>query len=281
MRILVTGAKGQLGSAAANEAARRGHDALGVDMEDFDITDEAKTRAYLAKAGPDCVIHCAAYTAVDRAESEPERARAVNALGTENIAAHCAAENIWLLYISTDYVFDGGGSSPWEIDGEPNPLNVYGATKLAGERAARECAKHMIVRTSWVFGPGGQHFVNTMLRLGRENRTVRVVDDQVGSPTYTLDLARLLLDMAERPRAGTYHATNQGYTSWAAFAKQIFALAGIPCEVAEISSGAFRQKAKRPLNSRLSPKSLTEAGYALPPPWQDALARYLREQEPE
>ena len=277
MKILITGAKGQLGRAVTLEAARRGHEAIGVDIEDFDLTDEAQTRAYLAKARPDCVIHCAAYTAVDKAEGEPELAHAVNALGTEHIARYCAAREIWLLYVSTDYVFDGSGTDPWEIDGKPNPLGVYGKTKLAGEQAVRSlCGRFMIVRTSWVFGPGGQHFVDTMLRLGKEKKTPRVVNDQIGSPTYTVDLARLLCDMVERPRAGTYHGANQGYTSWAEFARRIFAAASIPCEVIEIPSGEFPQAAKRPLNSRLSPKSLLDAGYKPLPPWRDALERYLR-----
>jgi len=275
MRILVTGAKGQLGHAAALEAAKRGHEAIGVDIGDFDLTDRAAAQAYLADARPECVVHCAAYTAVDKAENEPEIARAVNELGTRHIAEHCAAHGIWLIYISTDYVFDGSGSVPWEAGGPPNPLSVYGATKLAGENAVRTlCARHMIVRTSWVFGPGGKHFVDTMLRLGREREFVRVVNDQIGSPTYTIDLARLLCDMTERPVAGTYHAANAGYISWAEFARAIFDIAGLACEIVEIPSREYPQAARRPLNSRLSPKSLLDAGYALLPPWRDALERY-------
>lgn len=278
MRILVTGAKGQLGCAVTLETIRRGHETIAVDIDDFNLTDRAAAQAYLASAQPECVIHCAAYTAVDKAESDPGTARAVNEFGTRYIAEHCAAHGIWLIYISTDYVFDGSGGVPWEAGDPPNPLSVYGATKLAGEHAIQSlCPKHMIVRTSWVFGPGGNHFVNTMLRLGRERESVRVVNDQIGSPTYTLDLARLLCDMAQRPVAGTYHAANAGYISWAQFARAIFDIAEFQCEVIDIPGCEYPQAAQRPLNSRLSPQSLLDAGYALLPPWRDALERYLRE----
>jgi len=278
MRIVITGAKGQLGRAVLAEALRRGHDAIGADIGDFDLTDKAAAQAYLAAAAPDFVIHCAAYTAVDKAESEPELARAVNELGTQYIAEYCAARDIWMLCVSTDYVFDGSGNAPREIDDTPNPLNVYGETKLAGEKAVQAlCGKYMIVRTSWVFGPGGQHFVKTMLRLGGERPSLNIVCDQTGSPTYTLDLARLLCDMAERPQAGVYHAANAGYCSWAEFATAIFEAANIACEVREIPSSEYPQKAQRPLNSRLSPKSLIDVNYAPLPSWQDALKRYLSE----
>ena len=280
MRIVITGAKGQLGRAVLQEALRRGHDAVGADIDDFDLTDKDATQAYLTATAPDFVIHCAAYTAVDKAESEPELARAVNEFGTRYIAEYCAARDIWMLCVSTDYVFDGSGGKPWEIDDEPNPLSVYGTTKLAGERAVQSlCGKHMIVRTSWVFGPGGQHFVKTMLRLGGERPSLNIVCDQIGSPTYTVDLAHLLCDMAERPQAGVYHATNAGYCSWAEFAAAIFAQANIACEVREIPSSEYPQKAQRPLNSRLSPKSLIDANYASLPTWQDALQRYFSEDE--
>ena len=278
VRIVITGAKGQLGCAVLQEALRRGHDAIGADIEDFDLTDKNAVHAYLTKAAPDFVIHCAAYTAVDKAESEPELARAVNEFGTRYIAEYCAARDVWMLCVSTDYVFGGSGSAPWEVDDTLNPLSVYGATKLAGEQAAQSlCGKHMIVRTSWVFGPEGNHFVKTMLCLGGERTSLNIVSDQVGSPTYTIDLARLLCDMAERPQAGIYHAANAGYCSWAEFAAAVFAQAGISCEVREIPSSEYPQAAQRPLNSRLSPKSLIDAGYAPLPPWQDALRRYLNE----
>jgi len=277
MRILITGALGQLGRDVVLECQRRGWETLGMDIEDFDITDRAPTLAFLEKATPDCVIHCAAYTAVDKAESEPERARAVNELGTGYVAEHCAARGIWMIYISTDYVFDGGGSNPWEVGDTPNPLNVYGETKLAGERAVQAlCGKHMVVRTSWVFGNHGSNFVKTMLRLGAQKEELRVVCDQIGAPTYTVDLARLLCDMAVRPVKGIYHVSNAGECSWAGFAAKIFELIGLPCRVIPIPSSEYPQAAQRPKNSRLSPKSLIEANYEPLPPWESALAAMLK-----
>ena len=276
MRVLITGANGQLGHDVMLEASRRGWDAIGADLPDFDLTDRAKTLAVLEKAQPDCVIHCAAYTAVDKAESEPELARAVNARGTGYIAEYCAGRGIWMLYVSTDYVFNGSGSRPREVDDMPAPLNVYGKTKLEGERtvqALRE--KHMIVRTSWVFGSHGSNFVKTMLRLGSERPELKIVSDQVGAPTYTADLARLLCDMADRPVKGIYHAANAGECSWAQFAAKIFELSRLPCRVNEIPSCEYPQPAQRPKNSRLSSKALLAAGYEALPPWESALADML------
>ena len=276
MRVLVTGALGQLGHDVVLESDRRGWKTIGVDVGDFDLTDRAAALAALEKAAPDCVIHCAAYTAVDRAESEPDLAYAVNALGTSYLAEYCGARDIWLIYVSTDYVFDGIGDKPHEIDEPPNPLNAYGATKLAGERFVQAlCGKHMIVRTSWVFGNHGGNFVKTMLRLGAERAEVKVVCDQIGAPTYTAHLARLLCDMAARPVPGLYHAANAGECSWAAFAAKIFELSGINCRVIEIPSSEYPQAARRPKNSRLSPKALLEAGYEPLPPWESALAEML------
>jgi dTDP-4-dehydrorhamnose reductase len=276
MPILITGARGQLGHDVVLEARRRGWDTIGADIEDFDLTDRAATLAALEKAAPDCVVHCAAYTAVDRAEAEPERARAVNELGTGYAAEYCAGSGAWMIYVSTDYVFDGGGRLPHEIDEPPDPLNVYGATKLAGERAVRAlCEKYMIVRSSWIFGSHGGNFVKTMLRLGRERAEVRVVSDQAGAPTYTADLARLLCDMAARPVRGVYHAANAGECSWAGFAAKIFELSGVSCEVIPIPSSAYPQAARRPKNSRLSPAALLEANYEPLPPWEPALAAML------
>jgi len=276
MRILITGAQGQLGHDVTLECQRRGWEAIGVDLPDFDLTDRTATLSFLEKAAPDCVIHCAAYTAVDKAEAEPEMARAVNELGTGAVAKYCARAGIWMINISTDYVFDGSGNQPWEADDAPEPLNVYGATKLAGERAVQAvCEKHMIVRTSWVFGSHGNNFVKTMLRLGRERPELRVVSDQIGAPTYTVHLAHLLCDMAARPVKGIYHAANAGECSWAGFARKIFEMAGIDCDVIEIPSSEYPQAAKRPKNSRLSPKALIEANYATLPPWESALAEFL------
>ena len=276
MRILITGALGQLGRDAVLESNRRGWETIGADLPDFDLTDQAATLAALEAAAPDLVLHCAAYTAVDKAESEPALARAVNELGTGTIAEFCARKNIWLIYISTDYVFDGSGSRPHETDEPPAPLNVYGATKLAGERAVQAlCEKSMIVRTSWVFGNHGNNFVKTMLRLGAARPELKVVSDQIGAPTYTAHLARLLCDMAARPVRGVYHAANAGECSWAGFAAKIFELSGIECKVIPIFSSEYPQAAQRPKNSRLSPKALTEAGYAPLPPWESALAEFL------
>jgi len=276
MHILITGAQGQLGHDVVAECLCRGWQTTGVDRQDFDLTDHIATQAFLARANPDVIIHCAAYTAVNKAESEPEQAFAVNEIGTRNIAEYCAAQGIWLIYVSTDYVFDGSGKKPWEVSDSPAPLNVYGKSKLAGEQVAQAlCNKHMIVRTSWVFGPHGNNFVKTMLRLGAERESMNVVSDQTGSPTYTVDLARLLCAMAARPVAGIYHAANAGECTWAEFAAKIFALAKLECKVNAIPSSDYPTAAKRPLNSRLSPKSLLDAGYVPLPPWEFALAQML------
>ena len=281
MHILITGAAGQLGRDLMAEAARRGWQPTGVDIADFDITDQAATHAALAAIAPELVIHCAAYTAVDKAETEPELARAVNEHGTRHIAEYCAAQGIWLLYVSTDYVFDGSGDRPWEVDDPPAPLGVYGATKLAGERAVQAlCARHIIIRTSWVFGAHGGNFVKTMLRLGAERDSLNVVDDQIGAPTYTADLAKLLCDMAARPVAGIYHASNAGKCSWAGFAAEIFTLARINCAVNPIPTSGYPTPARRPKNSRLSPKALIDAGYKPLPPWKTALKNMLKEISP-
>ena len=278
MHILITGAAGQLGRDVMAEATRRGWAPVGVDIADFDITNRAATHAALAAIAPELIIHCAAYTAVDRAEAEPALAHAVNADGTRHIAKYCAAQGIWLLHISTDYVFDGRGAKPWEVHDTPAPLSVYGATKLAGEQALQAlCPRHMIIRTSWVFGAQGGNFVKTMLRLGAERSTINVVDDQIGAPTYTQDLARLLCDMAARPVAGIYHASNAGECSWAGFAAEIFALARIDCAVNPIPTSEYPTPAQRPKNSRLSPKALIDAGYAPLPPWKTALKNMLEE----
>ena len=279
MPILITGAHGQLGRDVVLESKRRGWETIGVDIDDFDLTSREQTLAFLEKAQPDCVIHCAAYTAVDKAEAEPELARAVNELGTGYVAEYCARKNIWLIYVSTDYVF-GGGNLPHEADEEPTPLNVYGATKLAGERAVQAaCDNYMIVRTSWVFGNHGNNFVKTMLRLGAERPELRVVNDQTGAPTYTAHLARLLCDMAARPVKGVYHASNSGACSWAGFAMKIFELAGLNCKVTPIPSSEYPQAARRPKNSRLSPKALVEANYEPLPPWESALAAMLNQEK--
>lgn len=279
MKVLVTGVKGQLGYDVVRELEKRGHEAVGVDIEEMDITKEDEVSRVMKSAAPDAVIHCSAYTAVDRAEEEPETCRRVNADGTANIAAVCAEMGCKLLYLSTDYIFSGDGERPWEPDDEPSPLNVYGQTKYEGEQAIKaKLGKYFIVRISWVFGINGNNFIKTMLRLGKENGTVKVVSDQIGSPTYTADLAVLLADMIESEAYGEYHATNEGLCSWYEFAKEIFRAAGMnDVTVTPVSTGEFPAKAKRPLNSRMSKEKLVENGFRKLPPWQDAVARYIRE----
>jgi len=278
MKILVTGVKGQLGYDAVKELNRRGIDCRGVDVEDFDLTDSVAVAEYIRNYAPDAVMHCAAYTAVDNAEDNRELCFAVNARGTENIARVCKEIGAKLLYISTDYVFDGRGNAPFETGDPVEPLNVYGASKLAGERAVMDiCDKFFIVRTSWVFGINGKNFVRTMLRLGHERRELSVVDDQTGSPTYTFDLARLIADMIITEKYGVYHATNEGFCSWHGFAREIFKKAGLHVRVNPVSSDTMSFKARRPENSRLSKRTLADNGFEPLPPWQDALNRYLAE----
>ena len=279
MRILVTGAGGQLGYDVCRELAVRGWDHRGADRQDFDITDAGTTCGYIQEYRPDAVIHCAAYTKVDQAEQEPEECWAVNGTGTENVAQACRESGAKLLYPSTDYIFDGGGSGFYETDTLPAPLNVYGRSKLAGEQRVRQLIERaFIVRTSWMFGSHGQNFVKAILRQAERQTTVRVVGDQFGSPTYTVDLARLLCDMAMTEQYGTYHAVNEGVCSWAEFARERFRCAGKDVRVAEISSRDYPSPVRRPANSRLSTESLARAGFDRLPMWQDAVERYLWEE---
>lgn len=275
MKVLVTGAKGQLGYDVINELTKRGHIAVGVDIDEMDITDPVSVERVITETAPDGVIHCAAYTAVDAAEDNVDLCRRVNAEGTVNIAKMCKALDCKLMYISTDYVFNGQGERPWEPDDEREPLNVYGQTKYEGELAVEKLAKYFIVRIAWVFGINGKNFIKTMLNLGRTRDTLTVVDDQVGSPTYTYDLARLLVDMIETEQYGRYHATNEGLCSWYEFACEIFKKAGLDVTVIPVSSDQYPAKAKRPMNSRMSKDKLDEKGFVRMPAWQDALERYL------
>ena len=279
MKVLVTGVKGQLGYDVVRELQKRGHEAVGVDIDEMDITDAAAVERVMTEVQPDAVIHCSAYTAVDRAEEDIEICRRVNVDGTENIAKICKKLNCKMLYLSTDYIFSGDGERPWEPDDEASPLNAYGQSKYDGELALKKYVeKYFIVRISWVFGINGNNFIKTMLRLGRENGAVKVVDDQIGSPTYTYDLARLLVDMIESDRYGAYHATNEGICSWYEFAKEIFRAAGMDnVSVTPVKSGEFPVKAKRPKNSRMSKEKLVTNGFSLLPTWQDAVARYIKE----
>lgn len=279
MKILVTGAGGQLGFDVVKQLQARDVECQGVDFADFDITDAQATESYIKDYKPDVVIHCSAYTAVDKAEDEPEKCWAVNVDGTENIAKACQEIDAKMIYISTDYVFPGTGEHFYEVDDATGPLSVYGKTKLAGEEAVKKwLQKYYIVRISWVFGKNGNNFVKTMLRLGKEREELSVVCDQIGSPTYTADLAPLLCDMAATDKYGIYHATNEGVCSWAEFAAETFTLAGMKTCVKPIVTSEYPTKAKRPFNSRLSKKGLDEAGLARLPVWQNALQRYLKEE---
>ena len=278
MKVFVTGVKGQLGHDVMNELAKRGLEGIGVDVEEMDITDAEACERVIKAAAPEAVIHCAAYTAVDAAEDNEELCRRVNGQGTRNIAKVCAELDIPMMYISTDYVFNGQGERPWEPDDEREPLNVYGQTKYEGELAVEELLKkYFTVRIAWVFGLNGKNFIKTMLRLGKERGAVSVVDDQIGSPTYTYDLARLLVDMIQTDRYGRYHATNEGLCSWYEFACEIFRQAGMDeVKVTPVDSASYPAKAKRPFNSRMSKEKLTENGFERLPSWQDALGRYLK-----
>lgn len=277
MKVLVTGVKGQLGHDVVNELEKRGHTAIGVDIDEMDITDAASVERVIKGAAPEAVIHCAAYTAVDAAEDNEDLCRRVNAGGTANIARVCRELNCKLMYISTDYVFNGQGTRPWEPDDERQPLNVYGQTKYEGELAVEELTKYFIVRIAWVFGVNGKNFIKTMLNLGRTRDTLTVVCDQIGSPTYTYDLARLLVDMIGTDRYGRYHATNEGLCSWHEFAVEIFRQAGMNVNVVPVTSDQYPAKAKRPANSRMDKSKLDAAGFERLPSWQDALGRYLKE----
>lgn len=288
MKVLVTGVKGQLGYDVVNELTKRGHTAVGVDIEEMDITDSNSVKTVMTEVNPDTVIHCAAWTAVDLAEDEDkkEKVHLVNAVGTENIAKMCKKLDCKMIYISTDYVFDGQGTCAWEPDDERNPLNVYGQTKYEGELAVEQnLKKYFIVRIAWVFGVNGKNFIKTMLNLGKTHDKITVVNDQIGSPTYTYDLARLLVDMAESEKYGRYHATNEGLCSWYDFACEIFNQASAfddiykRVQVSPVDSTAYPAKAKRPSNSRMNKDKLTQNGFEKLPTWQDALARYLKEIE--
>ena len=283
MKVLVTGVKGQLGYDVVNELTKRGYTAIGVDIDEMDITDKHSVQIVIEKTKPDAVIHCAAWTAVDLAEDENKIAlvRAVNTDGTRNIAEICKKLNCKMMYISTDYVFNGQGTEPWEPDCKDyEPLNVYGQTKLGGELAvANLLEKYFIVRIAWVFGVNGNNFIKTMLNIGKKYDELTVVNDQIGTPTYTYDLARLLVDMIETKKYGYYHATNEGgYISWYDFACEIFKQAGYNTKVKPVTTEEYGiSKAKRPFNSRLDKSKLIENGFKPLPTWQDALSRYLKE----
>ncbi len=276
MRIIVTGAKGQLGSDVMQRLSEIGAEAIGADIDRLDITDEKAVDLFFKESHADGVIHCAAYTNVDLAESQKEICRKINADGTRNIAAACEKYGMKLLYLSTDYVFDGRGSEPFETDSPKAPCNFYGETKLEGEtEAARLCKRLFIVRISWVFGENGKNFVKTMLRLAAERSEISVVCDQTGSPTYTKDLAVLLCEMISGCKYGVYHATNEGICSWAEFADKIMELSKSETKIIPIPSSQYKSAAVRPANSRLSKSSLDRNGFSRLPHWEDALQRFL------
>lgn len=294
MKVLVTGVGGQLGFDVMNELAKRGHEGIGSDilpgitnseMEyvQMDITEESVVNEIINKVNPDAVIHCAAWTAVDAAEDEEniDKVRAINAKGTENITKACKKADSKMMYISTDYVFDGQGTTPWEPDCKDYaPLSVYGQTKLEGELVvANNLDKYFIVRIAWVFGVNGNNFIKTMLNVGKKYDTVRVVNDQIGTPTYTYDLARLMVDMIESDKYGYYHATNEGgYISWYDFTCEIYKQAGYTTNVVPVTTEEYGlSKAARPYNSRLDKSKLVENGFEPLPTWQDAVSRYLKE----
>lgn len=283
MKVLVTGAGGQLGHDVVLELKKRGHEAVGVDIDDVDITDADSVNTVISSTMPDAVIHCAAWTAVDAAEDEVnrEKVRRVNVDGTLNIAKACKRIGCKMMYISTDYVFSGRGSEPWKPNcTEYAPVSVYGQTKLDGERAvANTLENFFIVRIAWVFGSNGKNFIKTMLALSEKYESLRVVSDQIGTPTYCVDLSRLLVDMIQTDKYGYYHATNEGgYISWADFAAEIFRQSGKATNVIPVTTEEYGlSKAARPFNSRLDKSKLSESGFERLPSWQDALCRYLKE----
>ena len=278
MKVLVTGVKGQLGYDVVKRLEMRGIDCRGVDIDDFDLTDSCAVENYICDYKPDTVIHCAAYTAVDKAEDDRELCERVNVLGTRNIALAAQKIDAKVIYISTDYVFAGTGEEYYKPEDEKAPQSVYGLTKSLGEDEVTKCLeKYFIVRISWVFGINGNNFVKTMLRLGNDRDELNVVADQIGSPTYTFDLAVLLCDMAVSDKYGIYHATNEGICSWAEFAREIMALGCRKARVNDITSDQYPAKAKRPFNSRMSKDKLEANGFARLPHWRDALKRYVDE----
>lgn len=275
--ILVTGVNGQLGHDVVLELESRGIPCKGVDIDSFDLTDKAQTDRFVRAFQPTAVIHCAAYTNVNGAEEDKELCMKVNVEGTKNLAETCKYLKCKLIYTSSDYVFDGSGDTPWNVDDETGPLNVYGESKLEGEKAARINPKTFVVRTSWVYGLNGNNFVKTMIKLGRIKAELNVVADQIGSPTYTKDLAKLLADMVLTTKYGTYHATNEGFCSWAQFAQAIMKETNLACRIVPVYTVNYPSAAQRPLNSRLSKISLDFASFKRLPEWHNALERYLAE----
>lgn len=279
-KVLVTGANGQLGHDVVKELQKQNIEYYGAIRKDFDLIDFEATEKFIVNYMPDVVIHCAAYTAVDKAEDEQELCYLVNASATENISRICKKINAKMLYISTDYVFDGTKDGFYEVDDTPNPINVYGKTKLLGEQAVQKILeKYFIVRISWVFGEHGNNFVKTILKLGKERRELNVVADQYGSPTYTADLALLLIEMIKTDKYGIYHATNEGVCTWAEFAEEIFKIAHLDVKVKHITTAEYPIRTKRPMNSRLSKNSLKTNEFKVLENWRNALNKYINFKE--
>lgn len=278
--IAVTGINGQLGFDVVRELKKRNIPCVGTGRTELDITDKNAVFKYFDNIKPGAVIHCAAYNSVDKAENDIENCNAVNISGTENIALACKKINAKMMFFSSDYVFDGQKKGVYETDDDKRPLSVYGMSKLRGEEnIQKNTDKYFIIRISWAFGINGSNFVKTMLKLSEAKREINVVSDQIGSPTYTRDLARLVCDMIATEKYGIYHAANEGFCSWAEFADKIFSLSGKKVVINPVNSSEYHSTAKRPLNSKLSKKSLDDAGFNRLPCWENALERYLKEVE--
>lgn len=278
MLVLVTGVNGQLGYDVVKELTAKGHEAVGVDRAQLDITDEAAVSSYVQNLKPEAIIHCAAYTNVDAAETDKEGAYKVNALGTKYLAEAAKAEDAKMVYVSTDYVFDGNGTEPYEVDHPTSPLGVYGETKLDGEIILQDTLeKYFIVRTAWVYGINGNNFVKTMLKLAQDRNELGVVYDQVGSPTYTVDLAKFLVELVVSEKYGIYHASNEGICSWHEFAVEIFKQVELDIKVNPLTSEEFPRPAARPKYSVLSKKKIVENGFTPMRDWKEALKDYLKE----
>ena len=278
MKVIVTGVKGQLGYDVVRELKERSNDeVLGIDVDDLDITDSHSVKEFMKKENPDVIVHCAAYTAVDKAEDNEELCYDVNVNGTKYLVEAAKTHDAKFVYISTDYVFSGDKEGQYEIEDTPNPKSVYGKTKYLGELESLKHNKYFIIRISWVFGKNGNNFIKTMLRLGNERDELNVVSDQMGSPTYTYDLSRLIVDMIETDKYGIYHATNEGICSWYEFASEIFRLTKIDIDLKPVMTSQYPTKANRPMNSSMNKQSLVDNGFRLLESWQDAVKRYLKE----
>ena len=276
MKVVVTGAVGYMGKHVVKELLKRGYSTLSPNRSELNLCSEDNIRNYILNSNCEAIVHCAAYTQVDKAEDEKDLCIKINATATKHIAKCAKILDIPMIYISTDYVFDGTKDGKYTENDETNPINIYGESKLAGEKYVQEILdKYYIVRTSWVFNINGKNFIETMLRLSKANNQLSIVNDQIGSPTYTKDLSRLLVDMLETSKYGLYHATNEGYCSWYEFANTIFKLANINIDIKAINSNEYASRAKRPMNSKLSKDKLIEYGFKPLPHWEDALKDYL------